>query len=130
MTQHKIVAEHDATDSVSLLEKSLYTYNLAQTGLAEYHPMLFCVRDEADGYFGGVAGYAWGGWRQITMLWLHEDVRGAGLGLGCCARPSSSRANTRAATCSSPRSISKRPRFTSSKAIGYSRTRAHRLPRG
>jgi GNAT superfamily N-acetyltransferase len=51
------------------------------TQLAEYHCLLFCVRDEAQAFLGGIAGYVWGGWLHITMLWLHESARKQGLGV-------------------------------------------------
>jgi ribosomal protein S18 acetylase RimI-like enzyme len=81
MTQHQIVAEHILSEPPLLtLEKSLLAYNLQTTGLVEYHNVLFCVRDEAHKFCGGVSGYVWGGWLHITMLWLDETVRGRGLG--------------------------------------------------
>jgi len=80
MTQLRIVAEHAASDVVPTLEKLLFEHNLTSTGVADYHPVLFCVRDEANGFCGGITGYIWGGWLHITMLGLHESARGQGLG--------------------------------------------------
>jgi GNAT superfamily N-acetyltransferase len=98
MTPHRIVAEHAASAAIiPKLEAALYAYNLAATELAEYHPVVFCLRNAADGFCGGVSGYVWGGWLHIRLLWLDETVRGSGFGsalleaaeqhacaLGCC----------------------------------------------
>jgi GNAT superfamily N-acetyltransferase len=76
-----MVAEHETSSTTLLmLEKLLFDYNLSTTGLAEYHPVLFCLRDAANEFCGGIAGYIWGGWLHITMLGLHESVRGRGFG--------------------------------------------------
>jgi GNAT superfamily N-acetyltransferase len=81
MTLHRIVAEH-ATSTVTIpkLEAALYAYNLAATDLAEYHPVVFCLRDDTEAFHGGVSGYIWGGWLHVTMLWLDESLRGRGFG--------------------------------------------------
>jgi len=76
----RIIEEHTRTDAGSELERALFAHNRSVTEHAAWHPVLFCLRDEADALRGGIAGYLWGGWLHITMLWVHESVRGQGFG--------------------------------------------------
>jgi len=76
----RIVAEHTRTDAGSELERALYAHNRALTEHHDWQAVMFCLRDPADALRGGVAGYLWGGWLHITLLWVHESVRGHGFG--------------------------------------------------
>jgi GNAT superfamily N-acetyltransferase len=80
MDKLQIVAEHTRKDAGVELEAALYAHNRAVTDDSAWQPLLFCVRDPAGALRGGIAGYAWGGWLCITMLWVHEGVRGQGMG--------------------------------------------------
>ncbi len=55
-------------------------YNIASTGLPEWFPVNFVLRGERGDVLGGVLGWLWGGWLQITYLWVAEAARGAGRG--------------------------------------------------
>ena len=55
-------------------------YNIAATGLPDYFPVNFVLRGEQGDVLGGVLGQLWGGWLQVTCLWVAENVRGAGHG--------------------------------------------------
>ena len=55
-------------------------YNIAATGLPDYFPVNFVLRGEHGDVLGGVLGQLWGGWLQVTCLWVAEAVRGAGHG--------------------------------------------------
>lgn len=55
-------------------------FNIATTGLPEYVSVNFVLRGERDDVRGGVLGHLWGGWLQVTYLWVAEAVRGAGHG--------------------------------------------------
>jgi len=55
-------------------------YNIAATGLPDYFPVNFVLRGEQGDVLGGVLGQLWGGWLQVTCLWVAETVRGAGHG--------------------------------------------------
>jgi len=76
----RIVAEHMGSDAGSELERALYAHNRSVTEHAAWQLVLFCLRDETDALRGGIAGYLWGGWLHITMLWVHESLRGHGFG--------------------------------------------------
>ena len=55
-------------------------YNIAATGMAAYFPVNFVLRSERDDVIGGILGQLWGGWLQITFLWVAEAARGQGYG--------------------------------------------------
>jgi GNAT superfamily N-acetyltransferase len=80
MSTLRIVAEHARTELGTELEKALYAYNRSVTEHAEWQSVMFAVRDETEALCGGIAGYLWGGWLHITMLWVQESARGRGFG--------------------------------------------------
>src|SRR5262245_53997994 len=55
-------------------------YNIAATGLPGYFPVNFVLRGERGDVLGGVLCQLWGGWLQVTYLWVAEAARGAGYG--------------------------------------------------
>ena len=55
-------------------------YNIAVTSLPDYFPVNFVLRGERGDVLGGVLGQLWGGWLQVTHLWVTEAARGAGYG--------------------------------------------------
>ena len=55
-------------------------YNIAATSLPDYFPVNFVLRGERGDMLGGVLGQLWGGWLQVTYLWVAEAARGAGHG--------------------------------------------------
>ena len=55
-------------------------YNIATTSLSEYFPVNFVLRGERGDVLGAVLGYLWGGWLQVTYLWVAEVARGTGHG--------------------------------------------------
>src|SRR5262245_10847714 len=55
-------------------------YNIAATSLPDYFPVNFVLRGECGDVLGGVLGQLWGGWLQVTYLWVGESARGAGHG--------------------------------------------------
>jgi GNAT superfamily N-acetyltransferase len=55
-------------------------YNIAATSLPDYFPFNFVLRGERGDVLGGMLGQLWGGWLQVTHLWVAEAARGAGYG--------------------------------------------------
>jgi|SRR5579872_4412889 len=55
-------------------------FNIAVTGLPAYYPANFVLRSGRGEVLGGVLGQIWGGWLQVTFLWVAEAVRGQGHG--------------------------------------------------
>ena len=55
-------------------------YNIGVTNLPDYFPVNFVLRGEQGDVLGGALGELWGGWLQITYLWVGKAARGAGHG--------------------------------------------------
>ena len=55
-------------------------YNIAVTGLRDWFPVNFVLRGEQGDVLGGVLGQLWGGWLQVSYLWVAEAARGARYG--------------------------------------------------
>lgn len=53
-------------------------FNIAVTGLPAYYPANFVLRSGRGEVLGGLLGQIWGGWLQVTFLWVAEAVRGQG----------------------------------------------------
>jgi len=47
-------------------------FNVAATGLPDYFPVNFVLRGESGDVLGGVLGQVWGGWLQVSHLWIAE----------------------------------------------------------
>ena len=55
-------------------------YNIAATGLSEWYPVNFVLREEGGQLLGGLIGLLWGGWLHVSYLWVTEAARGQGFG--------------------------------------------------
>jgi len=55
-------------------------YNIAVTSLPNYFPINFVLRGEYGDVLGGLLGQLWGGWLQVSYLWVAEGARGLGHG--------------------------------------------------
>ncbi len=55
-------------------------HNVATTRLPDWFPVNFVLRGAHGEVLGGVLGQLWGGWLQVTYLWVAPAARGAGHG--------------------------------------------------
>lgn len=65
---------------VAFLEERLYEFNVEKTGLRDGEGLAIFVRDPAGTIRAGLAGHTWGGCCEIRQVWIHESLRGRGLG--------------------------------------------------
>jgi GNAT superfamily N-acetyltransferase len=81
MRDLQIVVEPHASDHLAqVVREGLALYNVAVTGLADYHRLSIFLKDAHGEVLGGVLGHLWGQWLHVTTLWLAEPVRGQGYG--------------------------------------------------
>jgi GNAT superfamily N-acetyltransferase len=81
MRSLQLVVEPYASDQLTqVVRDGLAFYNVAVTGLEDYHPLAIFLKDAHGEIWGGVLGHLWGQWLHITILWLAEPVRGQGYG--------------------------------------------------
>lgn len=73
---------HSAEDSdlEALLGDRLYEFNVEATGFTDGE-VLFCSSRDIDGSIvAGLSGHTWGGTCEIKQVWVHEKLRGQGVG--------------------------------------------------
>ncbi|MCB9159209.1 MAG: GNAT family N-acetyltransferase [Caldilineaceae bacterium] len=78
---HQLMVEESSThDDVMALHRGLEAFNRRVAGDVNYRPLNIFVRDDAGTVIGGLLGATYWTWLAIEILWLHEDLRGRGLG--------------------------------------------------
>ncbi len=63
-----------------VLKEHINRFNMATTGISDWHPITYTVNDERGDLAGGVDGWEWGGTCYIDALWVREDHRSRGIG--------------------------------------------------
>ncbi len=53
-------------------------HNVAATGLSDYYPVGFLVKNLGGEVLGGLLGDIWGGWLHVRSLWVNESIRSRG----------------------------------------------------
>src|SRR5260370_21367500 len=81
MNDVRLVADHHASNGAKEVVRSgIDLHNVAATGLSEYYPVAFFLKDANDEILGGLLGDIWAKWLQISYLWVAEPLRGQGWG--------------------------------------------------
>ncbi len=77
----RIVSDPRASSAnVDFVCDGLPLFNVAATGHSYYSPLAIFLRDERDAILGGAYGHVWGGWLDLSLLWVAEPLRGRGYG--------------------------------------------------
>jgi GNAT superfamily N-acetyltransferase len=50
--------------------------NHARTGVAEWHPIGYFLKNARGEWLAGLTGYVWGGWMHVNFIWVTESLRG------------------------------------------------------
>ena len=81
MENIRVVSEPRASArDVDFVREGLSLFNVAATGDSYYSPLAIFLRDERDAILGGAYGHIWGGWLDLSLLWVAEPLRGRGYG--------------------------------------------------
>jgi len=79
MSAPSIIAEsHPPKAWIETIHRSLRNYNTAATGIVEFYPVVFLVKDSGNNVLGGALGNIVGGWLHIRSLWVDNIWRGRG----------------------------------------------------
>ncbi len=79
MSTPSIIAEPDPPKAwVETIQRALRSYNTAATGIVEFYPVVYLVKDAGNNVLGGVLGNIVGGWMHIRSLWVDKMWRGRG----------------------------------------------------
>ena len=78
----QISIEHEADpQDVAVVGQGLSAFNQLHTGIpGPFEKLHLFVRDEDGTIRGGLLGGTYWGWLYVSILWLHEDLRGQGFG--------------------------------------------------
>jgi len=77
----RITSEPRASSGdVEFVRDGLSLFNVAATGDSYYSPLAIFLRDERDAILGGAYGHVWGGWLDLSLLWVADPLRGQGYG--------------------------------------------------
>jgi GNAT superfamily N-acetyltransferase len=81
MKNLKITSEpHAGPEDTAVIRDGLVRFNVAATQHTYYSPLAILLRDERGAVLGGALGDVWGGWLDLTFLWVAEPLRGKGYG--------------------------------------------------
>jgi ribosomal protein S18 acetylase RimI-like enzyme len=81
MSDVRIVADPHASEGLKqVVRDHLDSYNIAVTGMQDYSPVNFFLRDQGDEVVGGLIAQIWGGVLHVRFLWVSEPLRGRGFG--------------------------------------------------
>jgi GNAT superfamily N-acetyltransferase len=50
--------------------------NFARTGIVDWHPVGYFLKNARGEWLGGLTGYVWGDWLHVNFLWVTERLRG------------------------------------------------------
>ncbi|MEO8624621.1 MAG: GNAT family N-acetyltransferase, partial [bacterium] len=65
---------------IQFLEDRIYDYNKTQTGIDDARLLVITMRDQTGNLVAGLYGWTWGGCCEVKVLWVHEQLRGRGVG--------------------------------------------------
>ena len=81
MRDIRIVSEpHVGPESISFVREAIARHNVAVTRETYYSPLAILLKDSRDAILGGAFGHVWGGWLDLSLLWVAEPLRGRGYG--------------------------------------------------
>ena len=71
---------HASQEEITFAREAIARHNVAVTRDTYYSPLAIFLRDERDVIMGATFGDLWGGWLELTLLWVAEPLRGQGYG--------------------------------------------------
>jgi GNAT superfamily N-acetyltransferase len=63
-----------------LVSENIVNVTIAKTGISDWHPVGFFLKNPRGEWLGGLTGYIWGGWLHVNFLFVSESLRGQGHG--------------------------------------------------
>jgi GNAT superfamily N-acetyltransferase len=63
---------------IETIERGVRDHNIVATGMVEFYPVVFLVKDAGNNVLGGALGNISRGWLRIRSLWVDKQWRGRG----------------------------------------------------
>jgi GNAT superfamily N-acetyltransferase len=64
----------------TFLADRIYEFNAKATGYFDGRMLAGCIRSDTSEIIAGFSGHTWGGCCELSLVWVHEQYRGQGLG--------------------------------------------------
>jgi GNAT superfamily N-acetyltransferase len=74
------ISETPDPRDIQYLDDRIYEFSAAATGIDDARLLSITVRDDDGTIVAGLFGWTWGGCAEVRTLWVHETLRGSGLG--------------------------------------------------
>ena len=79
MSELSIIVEPHAPKAwTEVVERGLRNHNTAATGIVEFYPVGFVIKNASGAILGGLFGNVVGGWLHVRSLWVDPVWRGRG----------------------------------------------------
>jgi ribosomal protein S18 acetylase RimI-like enzyme len=60
------------------LTDNVFSFNQAKTGVTDWHPVGYFLKNKRGEWLAGLTGSIWAGWCHVNFLWVSESLRGQG----------------------------------------------------
>jgi ribosomal protein S18 acetylase RimI-like enzyme len=80
MAEDLRVEDDPRREDVAVLDERLYEFNAAASGVHDGRLLAIFVREDDGTIVAGMHGWTWGGTGFVQAIWVHEKLRGRGLG--------------------------------------------------
>ncbi len=76
MEDLQLVYEPFPSDTLTrFLSDHVNDLNFARTGVTDWHPIGYFLKNARGEWLGGLTGYTWAGWMHVNFLWVTETLR-------------------------------------------------------
>jgi ribosomal protein S18 acetylase RimI-like enzyme len=77
MEDLQLVFEPFPSDALTrFVSDNVINLNFARTGVTDWHPIGYFLKNARGEFLGGLTGYIWGGWLHVNFLWVAKSLRG------------------------------------------------------
>jgi ribosomal protein S18 acetylase RimI-like enzyme len=75
-----VIRDSSSTADSAALQAALLEFNRGVTGYRDDRVLSCFIRDDDGHLVAGIEGFTWGRYARIEYLWIHDALRGNGLG--------------------------------------------------
>jgi GNAT superfamily N-acetyltransferase len=75
-----VMTDAAAPSDSAELRDAVHEFNFAATGYRDDRVLACFLRNDVGRLIAGIEGFTWGGYARIDYLWVHETLRGKGIG--------------------------------------------------